>query len=709
MILGTLVCLIILANHCQFVHSKVIIVNSDNGNDNTECCINGECACSSLSIALLNIDNNTIINITSESVALNNTTTMGSGKLANITITGSNVTIMCNNSGSVYCESCDDVMIEGITWDRCGDPYGTNIAGVTFNGTSNISLVNCTFQHSQVSAVSLLGVSDNIVIQGCNFLSNIADGIGVLNISRDSSHRLLSHSNINITINEGYFYNNTVSALPSLNIYIDDNSVINCSIVFKRTTFIYNQIIFFLHVKVSKLINIQLTEMLAFNNSRHIGIGASMNLFSTAGDVFLSINFSNFVSNNGSNVWCDISGDTITARFYDSNFIDSKPGSIALKVPTVYISTNASNASEIVFHRVQVTNNWIEILPAPAKYDITGAVSIEVIRGGISIDMFMVNFTSNRYMGLVGSALAVVFPYQNGAVHSILITRCNFVSNRSPSYGAALYIDTRNDNDNIQIVNTMFDKNDGASVVYLQGFLHPVVRPSPINSNQAVIISNSTFTNNFGSALYLSSCDATLSGNLLFKNNTAESGGAMYVEQKTKVTIDDKATVKFIANIAKINGGAIYVDLVCSHTIAGVYQIINTFQGGTNNSIFINNSARIADNSLYFNVPRPIVVHKMSKQCSIHTNVEDYQSILHVPCQFNYFQPVNGKMMNIPCDLDYTLLNGTGAPIVTSPHELRLYFPFSDGYDISSTSDRNIYFVRKSYSRSSSEVHRCCF
>ena len=111
-----LICLIILTSQC--VHSKVIIVNSNNGNDNTECCVNGECTCSSLSTALLNIDNNnTIINITSESVALNNTTTMGLGKLTNITITGSNVTIMCNNSGSVYCESCDDVIIEGITWD----------------------------------------------------------------------------------------------------------------------------------------------------------------------------------------------------------------------------------------------------------------------------------------------------------------------------------------------------------------------------------------------------------------------------------------------------------------------------------------------------------------------------------------------------------------------------------------------------------------
>ena len=78
----------------------------------------------------------------------------------------------------------------------------------------------------------------------------------------------------------------------------------------------------------------------------------------------------------------------------------------------------------------------------------------------------------------------------------------------------------------------------------------------------------------------------------------------------------------------------------------------------------------------------------------METNISDSDCILHVPCQFNYSQPVNGKMMNIPCDLDYTLLNGTGAPIVTSPHELKLYFPFNDGYNISSTSDHNVYFIR---------------
>ena len=84
--ISVLICLIILTNQCVCTHSNVITVNSRNGNDNTECCVRGECPCSSLSTALLNIKNYTIINITSESVALDNATTIRSVKLSMILV-----------------------------------------------------------------------------------------------------------------------------------------------------------------------------------------------------------------------------------------------------------------------------------------------------------------------------------------------------------------------------------------------------------------------------------------------------------------------------------------------------------------------------------------------------------------------------------------------------------------------------------------------
>ena len=693
MIIGTLICLIILTSQCVCVHSKVIIVNSNNGNDNTECCVNGECACSSLSTALLNIDNNTIINITSQSVALNNTTTMGSGKLTNITITGSNVTIMCNNSGSVYCESCDDVMIEGITWDRCSDPNGTNIAGVAFNGTSNISLVNCTFQYSRLPAVVLLEVFNIIQIETCKFLSNMpmekTHHLGILSITR-SSFAFSNNSSIAVTINGSYFYNNqypTKSPGVPLNINIHDNSIVNCSILFENTTFILNKNAMFLKVRVFELINIQLKEILLHNNSYltgYTGAGIGLHIFSNS-NVALSILSSVFNGNDGSNLWCVVGGNKVSVVINNSNFTDSNPA-VGANVPTVGIFPQNTNALEIIFYKVQLINNLIGVPKSESNVDVTtvtfsGAVSIVTFSVVTNITMYMVNFMSNQILGIDGGALYILLLSEHRNHQSIIVQQCQFVRNRSPGHGAALYVSTKSLTffDNVQIANTKFDQNmAGSSVVYIQGLIVFI----------RLQLNTSIFTNNVASSIYLSSCNAELAGKILFKNNTAENGGAIYLTQGASVAFVDNTTVWLIANVATLNGGAIYVDLICSD-IYGYSSIINPFKYGiiivNSSAIFINNSARIAGNSLYFSVPR---------FCSVNTNISDIGSILYVPCQFNYSQPVNGKMTNIPCELDYTLLNGTGAPIVTSPHELRLYFPFNDGHNISSTSDYNVYFIR---------------
>ena len=235
---------------------------------------------------------------------------------------------------------------------------------------------------------------------------------------------------------------------------------------------------------------------------------------------------------------------------------------------------------------------------------------------------------------------------------------------------------------NVQTQDTNFNQNIGDNIVYIaktqSDFIHNSFKTK-------LMVNTSTFTNNIGSSMYLSACDMKLSGNVLFKNNTAKNGGAMYLNQITTVTIDDEASVQFIGNTAILNGGAIYVYLQCNNFQQDTHTFMH-HEGLTNISVtFINSSAIISGNSLYFSVNR---------FCSVNTNINNYGTLLHVPCHFNYSQPVNDKMMHIPCDLDYTLLNDTGAPIVMSPHELRLYFPFNDGYNISSTSDHNVYFIR---------------
>ena len=691
MVVDVLICLIILTLtiHSVCVHSKVITVNNNN-KDNNKCCVNGECACSSLSTALLNIDNNTIINITSESVALINSTTMGSGKLTNITITGSNVTIMCNNSGSVYCESCDDVMIEGITWDRCGDPNGTNIAAVTFNGTSNISLVNCTFQHSQVPTVHLLEVSNSIFIQRCNFLTNIPlQKINDFDFSIFTIKRTLPGSqNITIAIYESYFYKNGYSQsqkscqdLSTVYIYISYGSVVNCDIIVSKTTFISNTHGLFIANDANKLANIQLMEISVYNNNFLSGLGKCAGFIirsnSFNNDVVLSIVSSYFSGNYGSNVFLLINGNNISVTINKSRFSDSKiAGETADSIVGFRLR---GNVSEIIFDEVEFNDNVIKAIP----HDPSGVAGITTLRGDVKIYMHKVNFTSNQYLGDDGGALFIL---DNGDIlqnsHTVLIEECKFVNNTSLGHGAALYI---NPNDflysYIKIVKTIFDKNiGGSSVVYITQYLVSV------HSDKTVQVSTSEFTNNVASSMYLSSCNVKFLGTLIFRNGTAKSGGAMYLNQGSTVTIKDNTAVQFVANTAILNGGAIYVDLGFN-CYYGKTTFVKLNTSSEYSATFINNSARNSGNSLYINLPR---------SCSVNTNISNSSSILHLPCQFNYSQLVNRKMMHIPCDLDYTLLNGTGAPIVTSPYELRLYFPFNDGYNISSPSEHNKYFVRNS-------------
>ena len=647
MIVGALIILSILTSQCVCLHSKVITINNIHGSDNTKCCVKGKCVCSSLSTALLNIDSNTIINITSESVALNNTTTMGSGKLTNITITGINVTIMCNNSGSVYCESCDDVRIEGITWDRCGDPNGTNIAGVTFNVTRNISLVNCTFQNFQIPAVALGEIADYILIQGCNFLSNIPMrrvhyNYGILNITRNRDSSLKS-SYIIIAIFEVYFYNNgflqnnSVSPNSLSSLYINVFKPNVCIIILKKSTFIFNiNSTVYINITSLQLINIQLTEVLVHNNYFFSHRGVFIRAFSATGyQTSVTISNSNFTGN-----------------------LNVKSAILAIVILS-YIP------SKVTYYRVKFNNNF-------------GGLFVALIlgfKGNIEINMDTVNFMYNQY---IGGALYI--SPRDDSNSTILLKKCDFVNNQSPGQVAVLYFLAENFIDaHVQIQDTNFNQNKGgSSVIYIAMTQKDVMHN---NIKIKLMVNTSSFTNNIGSSIYLSACDMKMSGILLFKNNTAENGGALHLKREATVTIDDEASVQFISNTATLNGGAIYVDLLCDY----FQKDTDTFlHHGDLSALFINNSALITGNSLYFSVNR---------FCSVNTNINDSGTLLYVPCHFNYSQPVNGKMMDIPCDLDYTLLDGTGAPIVTSPYELRLYFPFSDGYNISSTSDYNVYYI----------------
>ena len=260
--------------------------------------------------------------------------------------------------------------------------------------------------------------------------------------------------------------------------------------------------------------------------------------------------------------------------------------------------SNWAHTSEITFYRVKINNNTMGFPDARILNGAAGIVSIVSNSRHVKINMYMVNFISNKYPGHPGDALYI---FDDGRNIDIVLQECQFISNKSPGHGAVLYIYREViqpfDSSNIQIVNAHFDQNiAGSSVVYI----------THSKSKQSIYqlklhVNTSMFTNNVASSLHLPGCDVKFSGVLLFKNNIAEKGGAMYLDQGTMVTIKNEANIQFIANTATLNGGAIYVDLLCDYLIG----YTNTFSHGkfsNYSAIFINNSARVAGNSLCFKI-----------------------------------------------------------------------------------------------------------
>jgi len=321
----------------QHVHSKVITINTTGGSDNTTCCVDGECDCSSLSTALTSITNNTVINITSEIITLNNDTELGSSGLNNITITGNGATISCNNNGSVYCESCDNVLFEGITWDKCGDPEGV-FAGLMINKSANVSLVHCTFQKSQIRAVALQNVHGYITVRDCNFLSNkhsslIVDGVSSYNMDIVISDTTISGHQISFcSIIDIHVVSSGIQCSLSVkNVQISNNTVNKDSQAFlDRVSGIFSSKLLCNTTKVDML------EVIADYNVNTYDEGSLMYIMSNTANI--SINDSKFTNNTsllGSVIYIDFqySGD----EYYYTNITSSMFNNNVADLSTIYV------------------------------------------------------------------------------------------------------------------------------------------------------------------------------------------------------------------------------------------------------------------------------------------------------------------------------------------------------------------------------------
>jgi len=561
-------CWICLFTLCQ---SKYIEVNNNTANDSTVCCKDGTCLCGSLYEAFIHVEIDTVINITS-SITLHNATYIGSyfyGIVNNITVVGNGFTVECNNSGILICSYCSNIIIEGITWDQCGNPNNSyNNYAIDFQYCTNISIKSCTFQYSSTCNVVTLEPSSGFVkVQDSRFLSNIITSshcIGSFLHSNASASLAITgydEQNVYVYITGTLFNHNgpfniitSSQHIRSFNPYASASLAIiteykphNVYVYITETLFEYNgasdytkSSTLFCDLDAQQIVKLQIENVTVSSSS---GLGGYFECDSLHN---ISIRLANvtFHNNSGGGSIVKISqASDSEVMIFSSNYISNANG--ALKILT------SSTISNIIFHRLTITKN---------KGSFGYHIDIdEIIDQGTGI--LIQSFSSSK----------------------VNISHCNIYGNIYDNVG------------------------EKSSIVYLKGPLE-------------LTVMSCNFANNVGSALYVSNCTLELEGYVLFMNNSAGRGAAMYLDQGSQIAIKKNSTIEFNRNNALQWGGAIYIELS-----SFCHEIVFSNLSNTSNVLFTNNLA-VVGNSVYFS---------MLKSCNKHVTRDNSTN----PYKFNCAHP----------------------------------------------------------------------
>jgi len=447
----------------EVIYTKIVTIHN-NGENATECCAVGTCFCNSIHSALSLIENDTVINITSETVLLLKKAVIGSGNIHNITITGNGATIMCNNSGGVHCESCSNVIIEGITWDQCGDPTTPSILGVSFDHITSLMIIKCVFQWFRVCiAVIITYPAEYIFIIDSKFLHNNIEDTELCMVHSNTSLSyysvlILNYSDrMNLTIFGSIFYHN-----GHLNHHLPESEYA-ASLGFYRTT-------------VSIRTNIMISDTLISSN----GI-LGMFLGVLANSSTITLNNVTFLNNSYGALWLVNQNTYIFEYPYEShlNIVSSNFGfnsNYALKLTvgisklnihrTSFIENKSINKSMII----QILITWGESVELKLSYcnfqRNFGESNIKYVSEQTSLMQSVVTIISCHFIqNIFGSALHIshcILKFQDLSL---------FHSNSAES-GAALYLEhisqfTIEEDTSVQFINNTASLYGGAIYVNL--------------------------------------------------------------------------------------------------------------------------------------------------------------------------------------------------------------------------------------------------
>ena len=583
-------------------------ITSGEDDNSLTCCVYGNYSCSSLDHALDNLTSNVLINITTD-VTLSSLVTVS--HLENVSIIGhNNPTVNCNSAGGINITFCNNCIIQGITWDRCGTENISNDTepGLKLSYSSNVTIQSCFFQQSVGQAVVLSEMLGDVSINNCMFMNNSHyRGHGAAVHYSSSTNNTINYS---LTIKNCNFSYNNIKSL----VYLENKGN---KIILNNSTFNYNQGISVYATNQKMYLN---GKVLLENNTAENGVGIYISDHSSVtcvnnsevtfiqnsakykgGAVFLRnhssiifdqnsvVSFINNGATNGivySDAWSDVkfkgncnvifSGNSATqwgAAIYSDNSLVTFTGNSNVTFSSNYVSTDDERSFYHDHPHDHKHNNY----------------------GGI---IYSINFSNISFEGSSTTLFNNNTAYNGGAIFSSDYSSISFEGNSntifSNNYVAyegglgnastmfTIYVVggaiTSDEHANIffggNSVTTFIDNNSkygGAIFCYNSNILHEENSTTIFNNNAADYLGGAIFC-------YNSNILHERNSTTMFNNNAADYGGAIH-SYFSNITFEGISTVVFSDNMANHDGGG------------AVFLVGNVSFNGNSNTEFRDNTA----------------------------------------------------------------------------------------------------------------------
>ena len=602
-----------------YVYGEMIYINPD-GND-TDDCLKQQIPCLSLDYVLTHVQSGDDVNIISDTVFLPRMVNLSD--LNVITIRGHGSTIvMCNNTGGVSCNDCSNVVIEGITWDQCGDPnqqnraYPNAFGGLNFTNVTNLSINNCTLQNSKVRALSLYLVAGSININSTQFLNNanndtiycfqgpvyircVTDNRNVTGAVyiQDATHEAsISVSYCNFTDN-GHF-GEVIDGNPTNTITFEESeiadgaaikilqthAIVPINIAVDNCIFLYNRGRSggAVNINISQSQHLKFTDVNFLYNSVIRSYVNSSALFvflrSTSTTNVLQLSRCNFQYNNeGRNViGYIVAGEPSNVLISNCSFMANTKyyvGLVELNMQShdsvvnfvdSHLSNNTGNSLLYVqLHSsdITVSLHGLQIVNNTGTSVLRrgGLLSFRLFEDNAIVNITRLVYTMNSF-SRNGGGLYITGLFRT--VFRCYVQDSHFESNIGRGQGAVIFSILQSDSAyGFTIYNSTFMNNTGRSIIRI-GKISLMEDLVLRNIPSYLFLGKSTsFVYNSGTPIRLSDVILIGNGNTEFSYNVAQSGAALYLIDSYVVPYISSFQYNFYHNFAIVRGGAIYLDL----------------------------------------------------------------------------------------------------------------------------------------------------